>query len=67
MAFFEVKNLNVFFGENQVVFDSNFHVEEGQLCTMLGANGAGKTSTLNAVVGMIKKTYRICSLTKLPA
>jgi branched-chain amino acid transport system ATP-binding protein len=59
MAFFEVKNLNVFFGENQVVFDSNFHVEEGQLCTMLGANGAGKTSTLNAVVGMIKKRGQV--------
>lgn len=59
MVFFETKGLNVFYGDNQVVFDVNFHVKQGQLCTILGANGAGKTSILNAVVGLFKKSGQV--------
>lgn len=59
MVFFETKDLNVFYGDNQVVFDVNFHVKQGQLCTILGANGAGKTSILNAVVGLFKKSGQV--------
>jgi branched-chain amino acid transport system ATP-binding protein len=59
MAFFNVKDLNVFFGETQVVFDANFKIIEGQICTILGANGAGKTSILNAMVGLLKKTGQV--------
>lgn len=59
MAFFETQNLDVFFGENQVVFDVNFKVEAGQICTILGANGAGKTSILNGIVGLYRKNGKV--------
>jgi branched-chain amino acid transport system ATP-binding protein len=59
MTFFEVTNLNVFYGPTQVVFGVDFHIKQGQICTILGANGAGKTSTLNAIVNLFKKSGQV--------
>ncbi|MBW1971937.1 MAG: ABC transporter ATP-binding protein [Deltaproteobacteria bacterium] len=53
MSFLEVKNINVFYGESQVLWDVSFYVEKGQLVTLVGANGAGKTTTLKTISGLL--------------
>ena len=49
----EVVNLNAFYGKSQVLFDLSLSVGRGEIVTMLGRNGAGKTSTLSAIAGII--------------
>ncbi|MEE2716839.1 MAG: ABC transporter ATP-binding protein [SAR324 cluster bacterium] len=48
-----VHDLQVTYGPVRAVHGISFHVDDGELVTILGANGAGKTSTLNAVVGLV--------------
>ena len=56
MAILEVKNINVSYGNLQVLWDVNLGIEEGRIVALLGANGAGKTTLLNAMTGMLKPT-----------
>lgn len=49
----EVLNLHAWYGESHVLHGVNFHVEEGEVVTLLGRNGAGRTSTLRAIMGLI--------------
>jgi len=51
-----VRRLNAFYGETQVLHGLDFEVAEGGITALLGANGAGKTSTLRALSGMIRAT-----------
>ncbi|HEY4069663.1 MAG TPA: ABC transporter ATP-binding protein [Burkholderiaceae bacterium] len=53
-ALLEVKGLHARYGATEVLHGIDFCVEQGGITTLLGANGAGKTSTLRAVCGMIK-------------
>lgn len=53
MALLEVSNLEAGYGMVDVLFGLNFTVAEGEAVVILGANGAGKTSTLRAISGMI--------------
>jgi len=48
------RNLDVFYGRLQAVRNVSFRVEQGQLVTLLGANGAGKTSIIRAVAGLVR-------------
>ena len=50
----EVKNLNVSYGGIKAVKDISFSVETGEIMTLIGANGAGKSSTLRSIVGLVK-------------
>lgn len=50
----KVENLNVFYGSIHAIKDVSFEVNEGEIVTLIGANGAGKTSTLHAVSGLLK-------------
>ena len=50
----EVRNLEVTYGESVAVRGINFTVREGDLLTIIGANGAGKSTTLRAVMGLLK-------------
>ena len=52
----EVSGLNIRYGKSHVVFDLSIRVEEGELVTLLGRNGAGKTSTLTGIVGLLPGT-----------
>ena len=54
MAFLEVKNLYVSYGPIKAVQDVSFHVESGEIVTMIGANGAGKSTTMNTLAGVVK-------------
>ncbi len=50
----EIKNLNVSYGGIKAVKDISFEVPKGQVVTLIGANGAGKSSTLRSIVGLVK-------------
>lgn len=50
----KVSNLNVSYGGIHAVKDISFEVPEGKIVTLIGSNGAGKTSTLRAISGLLK-------------
>ena len=50
----EVKDLNVSYGGIRAVKDISFAVPKGEVVTLIGANGAGKSSTLRSIVGLVK-------------
>ena len=54
MSILEVKDVNVGYGNLQVLWDVNLKIEEGRLVALLGANGAGKTTLLNTITGVLK-------------
>ncbi len=53
VPFLEVKDLQGWYGESHVLHGVNFHVNEGEVVTLLGRNGAGRTSTMRAIMGLI--------------
>jgi len=55
----KVKNLEVFYGLIKGVKNVNFEVSEGQIVSLIGSNGAGKTSTLQSIVNDVKKSGEI--------
>jgi len=55
----EVENLDAFYGEQQALFGVGFSLDEGQVRTLLGANGAGKTTVLRALSGMVRPSGQI--------
>ena len=71
-AMLDVKNLAVAYGGIQAIKGIDFHVDEGELVTLIGANGAGKSSTLRALSGLIKPaggkvTYSGRDITGVPS
>jgi branched-chain amino acid transport system ATP-binding protein len=50
--FLEIKDLHAWYGESHVLHGVDFHVDEGEVVTLLGRNGAGRTSTLRAIMGL---------------
>jgi branched-chain amino acid transport system ATP-binding protein len=50
----EVKGLRAGYGQTHVLHGIDFHVEDGGVTALLGANGAGKTTALRAVCGMVR-------------
>lgn len=52
--FFAIKNLNVFYGVIHALKDITITVDEGEIVTLIGSNGAGKTSTLRAISSLVK-------------
>ena len=48
----KVNNINVFYGAIHAIHDLSLEVNDGEIVTLIGANGAGKTSTLRAISGL---------------
>ena len=48
-----VKNIDVYYGSIHAIKNVSFHVNEGEIVTLIGANGAGKSTTLNTVAGLL--------------
>lgn len=56
-----VEDLHAWYGESHVLHGMNFHVNAGEVVTLLGRNGVGKTTALKSVLGMIpKRTGSVC-------
>jgi branched-chain amino acid transport system ATP-binding protein len=52
----KVENLNVHYGGIHALRGINIDIEEGKIVTLIGANGAGKSSTLKSIMGIVKKS-----------
>lgn len=50
----EVKNINVFRGKLQTLWDVSFEVKKGEAVALIGSNGAGKTTLLSTIAGLFK-------------
>ena len=59
MAMLDVKDLNVYYVKIHAIKNISLTVEEGELVSLIGANGAGKTSLLTAIMGQIPSTGQI--------
>lgn len=55
MAMLEVKDLQVYYGVIRALKGISFEVNEGEIVSLIGANGAGKTTMMQSVVGMLPK------------
>ena len=51
-----IKQLRAHYGTSQALFDINLSIEAGQVTTLLGRNGMGKTTTIHSVMGIVKPT-----------
>jgi branched-chain amino acid transport system ATP-binding protein len=49
----KVEQINVFYGTSQALFDLSFNVQKGETLALLGRNGAGKSTTMKSVAGVI--------------
>ena len=52
----EIRNLKVMFGKSIAIHDVSLKVPQGGIVTLIGSNGAGKSTTLNAMMNIVKKT-----------
>ena len=50
----QVDNINVYYGAIHAIKGISFHVDEGEVVTLIGANGAGKSTTLNTISGLLR-------------
>ncbi|WP_151632960.1 ABC transporter ATP-binding protein [Noviherbaspirillum aerium] len=48
----EIRNLHAWYGESHILHDVNLSVNQGEVVTLLGRNGAGRTTTLRAIMGL---------------
>lgn len=56
MSLLEIKGIHVFYGAIHAIRDVSFSVEEDEIVTLIGANGAGKSTTLNTIAGLLHPT-----------
>ncbi|HEY88430.1 MAG TPA: ABC transporter ATP-binding protein [Thermoflexia bacterium] len=54
MSILEIKDLYVSYGAIRALHGISFHVEEGEIVTLIGANGAGKSTTLRTISGLLR-------------
>ena len=54
MAMLDIKNINVYYGAIHAIKDVSLYVNEGEIVTLIGANGAGKSTTLRTISGLLK-------------
>ncbi len=72
MALLEIEDLHVSYGAIRALHGISFHVDEGEIVTLIGANGAGKSTTLRTISGLIYPDsgsirYDGADLTRTPA
>lgn len=70
-AMLEINDLHVYYGMIQAVKGISFHVNEGEIIALIGANGAGKTTILHAISGLLSPksgniTFEGTDIVKIP-
>jgi branched-chain amino acid transport system ATP-binding protein len=50
----EVEGVHAAYGPSQVLFGVSFHIDKGEVATLLGRNGMGKTTTIRAIMGLMR-------------
>jgi branched-chain amino acid transport system ATP-binding protein len=53
-ALLEVENLNSYYGDSHILFDVSLNVQKNEVVALLGRNGAGKSTTLKSLIGMVR-------------
>ncbi|NYT85685.1 ABC transporter ATP-binding protein [Pollutimonas harenae] len=54
MSLLEVDKINSYYGDSHILFDVSMRVEENEVVALLGRNGAGKSTTLKSLMGMVQ-------------
>jgi len=72
MSMLAVENIETAYGDSQVLFGLSLAIEEGQVVTLLGRNGMGKTTTVNSIMGIVpiksgRIAFRKTEISSLPA
>lgn len=72
MAMLEIKDLEVYYGMIQAIKGVSFEVSEGEVIALIGANGAGKTTILHTITGLLEAKkgsvmFNGTDITKVPA
>ena len=72
MSMLHVENLEVYYGAIHAIKGVSFDVEQGEIIALIGANGAGKTTILHTITGLVPAhsgsvTFNGVNLTKTPA
>ena len=72
MSLLKVEDIHVYYGNIHAIKGISFEVNEGEIVTLIGANGAGKSTTLNTVAGLLKPrsgmiTFEGSNLLGIPA
>lgn len=67
-----VNDVCTFYGSSQALFEMNLSVDQGEVVTLIGRNGMGKTTTLHSIMGIVRPdagriTYKSTELSHLPA
>ena len=71
MAMLNVEDINVYYGAIHAIKGVSFHVDVGEIVTLIGANGAGKSTTLKTISGLLRSktgsiTFKDQSITAIP-
>ncbi len=72
MALLNVENINVYYGAIHAIKNVSFQVNEGEVVTLIGANGAGKSTTLQTISGLLRSktgsiTFMNRNISNIPA
>ena len=78
MAFLDLKSINTYYGRSHILFDVSLSIEKGEVASLIGRNGAGKSTTLRSIIGLTppqtgevifkgerisgRRAFRICRL-----
>lgn len=72
MSLLEIKDLEVYYGVIQAIKGVSFHVNKGEIIALIGANGAGKTTILHTITGLLSASegnvdFNGVNISKIPA